>query len=132
MTGAGKAARTDAGLECLQLDAGLRARGLGLVLLPDGVSEAALRALQQGRLGGAALDVYTQEPLARRGDPLSEPFELDHVLLTPHLTFYTSEAMQRLEQETLQRCDELLAGGAVPVKSRDPRLTSQRHGVRFD
>jgi D-3-phosphoglycerate dehydrogenase len=40
--------------------------------------------------------------------------------------------MQRLEEETLQRCDELLSGTAVLVKSRDPRLTSQRHGVRFD
>ena len=132
MTRPGKAVHTDAGLECPQLDAGLRARGLGLVLLPDGVSEAALRALQQGRLGRTALDVYTQEPLARRGHPMSELFEMDHVLLTPQLIFYTSAAMHRLEQETPQRCDELLAGGTVPVKSRDPRLTSQRHGVRFD
>jgi len=57
---------------------------------------------------------------------------MDNVILLPHLTFFTREAMQRLEEETLQRCDELLAGGPVRVKSRDPRLTSQRHGVRFD
>jgi len=57
---------------------------------------------------------------------------MDNVILLPHLTFFTREAMQRLEEETLQRCDELLAGAPVRVKSRDPRLTSQRHGVRFD
>jgi D-3-phosphoglycerate dehydrogenase len=57
---------------------------------------------------------------------------MDNVIVTPHLTFYTREAMQRLEEETLQRCDELLAGAPVLVKSRDPRLTTQRDGVRFE
>ena len=93
---------------------------------------ALLRALRRGHLGGAGLDVYANEPLARRGHSLSALFEMDNVILLPHLTFFTREAMQRLEQETLQRCDELLAGAPVRVKSRDPRLTSQRHGVRFD
>jgi len=96
------------------------------------VDEAALlRALQDGRLGGAGLDVYAQEPLALGGHPLSALFGMDNVILMPHLTFFTREAMQRLEEETLQRCDELLAGEPVLVKSADPRLTSQRHGVRF-
>src|SRR5262245_59387601 len=34
-----KAVRTDRELECPRIDAGLRARGLDLVVLPDGVSE---------------------------------------------------------------------------------------------
>lgn len=93
---------------------------------------ALLSALAGGRLGGAGLDVYTHEPLARSGHSLSPLFELDNVILLPHLTFFTREAMNRLEAETLQRCDELLAGSPVLVKSRDPRLTSQQHGVRFD
>jgi D-3-phosphoglycerate dehydrogenase len=97
------------------------------------IDEAALlRALASGRLGGAGLDVYTREPLARAGHPLSPLFEMDNVILLPHLTFFTREAMQRLEDEVLQRCDELLAGEPVRVRSLDPRLTSQRHGVRFD
>jgi D-3-phosphoglycerate dehydrogenase len=96
------------------------------------VDEAALlRALQAGRLGGAGLDVYSTEPLARTGHPLSALFEMDNVILTPHLAFFTHESMMRLEDETLQRCDELLQGLPVTVKSRDPRLVSQRHGVRF-
>jgi D-3-phosphoglycerate dehydrogenase len=92
---------------------------------------AMLQALRDGRLGGAGLDVFSQEPLALAGHPLSALFGMDNVILTPHLTFFTREAMQRLEEETLARCDELLAGQPVLVKSRDPRLTSQTHGVRF-
>src|SRR5262247_566234 len=37
-----KAVRTDRELECLGIDAGLRARGVELVTLPDGIPEAEL------------------------------------------------------------------------------------------
>ena len=97
------------------------------------VDEAALlSALLQRRIGGAGLDVFAAEPLSRRGHALSALFDLDNVILTPHLTFFTHEAMQRLQDETLQRCDEILAGQPVLIKSRDPRLTAQRYGVRFE
>ena len=97
------------------------------------IDEVALvDALLAGRLGGAGLDVYSREPLTRTGHPLSPLFGMDNVILLPHLTFFTREAMQRLEAETLERCDELLRGDPVRVKSTDPRLTAQQHGVRFD
>jgi D-3-phosphoglycerate dehydrogenase / 2-oxoglutarate reductase len=96
------------------------------------VDEAALvDALLSQRLAGAGLDVFSQEPLALSGHPLSRLFNLPNVLLTPHLTFYTHEAMARLEEETLERCAELLEGRPVLVKSRDPRLRNQSHGVVF-
>ena len=96
------------------------------------VDEAALlQALQVGRLGGAGLDVYGQEPLAHSGHPLSALYALDNVILWPHLTFYTHEAMQRLEDETLARCAEALRGEPVTVLSGDPRLRAQTQGVRF-
>ena len=96
------------------------------------VDEAALTdALLSGRIAGAGLDVFSQEPLSPSGHVLSRLFALPNVLLTPHLTFYTHEAMERLEQETLDRCDELLDGRPVLVKSHDPRLRSQSHGVVF-
>lgn len=97
------------------------------------VDEAALLAALKGnRIAGAGLDVFSQEPLSLSGHPLSGLFEMDNVLLSPHLTFYTHEAMQRLEEEVLQRCRELLDGQPVLVKSRDARLVSQQHGVVFD
>ena len=48
--------------------------------------EALVDALRDGRLGGAALDVFSQEPL----DPSSPYWDLPNVIITPH----TSGAMQ--------------------------------------
>jgi D-3-phosphoglycerate dehydrogenase len=97
------------------------------------VDEAALvRALADARLAGAGLDVYAKEPLAKTGHPLSPLFAMDNVLLWPHLTFYTQEAMARLEDETLARCFEMLEGRPVLVKSHDARLRAQRERVRFE
>jgi D-3-phosphoglycerate dehydrogenase len=97
------------------------------------VDEAALlRALQEKRIAGAALDVFSVEPVKKQGHPLSPLYAMDHVILFPHLTFYTAEAMQRLEDETLARSLEVLEGRPVLIKSRDPRLRSQAKGVRFE
>ena len=96
------------------------------------VDEAALiKALLEKRIAGAALDVYSQEPLAKQGHPLSALYGMDNVILSPHLTFYTREAMARLEADTLERCREVLEGRPVTVRSRDPRLRAQTRGVRF-
>ncbi|WP_324753368.1 C-terminal binding protein [Roseovarius sp. Pro17] len=90
------------------------------------VDEAALvRALQEGWIAGAGLDVFSDEPLRRDGHMISPLFEMDNVILSPHLTFYTAEAMERLERETLERCNEMIEGRPVLVKSTDPRLQDQ-------
>ncbi len=97
------------------------------------VDEAALlAALKSGQIAGAGLDVYSEEPLAKSGHPLSELYTMDNVSLFPHLTFYTVEAMQRLEQETLERCNEVLQGRPVLIKSKDPRLLDQPSGVVYE
>jgi len=96
------------------------------------VDEAALlHALQDGRIAGAALDVYGSEPLSRQGHMLSALYKMDNVILWPHLSFHTHEAMQRLEDETLARCFEAWRGDALSVTSQDPRLRAQVRGVRF-
>lgn len=91
--------------------------------------EALLVALGEGRIAGVGLDVFTDEPLRREGHRLSPLFAMDNVILSPHLTFYTREAMARLEAETLERCFEILEGRPVTIKSADPRLQGQRRGA---
>ena len=92
---------------------------------------ALLAALKSTQIGGAGLDVYSEEPLSLSNHALSELYAMDNVILLPHLTFYTTEAMYRLEQETLQRCNEILGGRPTLVKSSDPRLQGQPHGVIY-
>jgi len=96
------------------------------------IDEAALvRAVLDGRIAGVGLDVYGIEPLAKKGHPLSPLYGRDNVILLPHLTFYTHEAMQRLEEDTLMRCFEILEGRPVLIRSADPRLRAQTIGVQF-
>jgi D-3-phosphoglycerate dehydrogenase len=93
--------------------------------------QALLRALEQGRIAGAGLDVYGREPLDAPGHPLAALYAMDNVVLWPHLTFHTHEAQRRLEDETLERCFEALDGKPLLVRSLDPRLRAQERGVRF-
>ncbi len=92
---------------------------------------ALVRAISEKWIAGAGLDVFSNEPLSRRGHPLSPLFDHPNVILSPHLTFYTQQAMERLESETLERCLELIEGREVLVKSADPRLRMQTKGVIF-
>ena len=83
---------------------------------------ALLHALKKGIIAGAGLDVFSQEPLDRKSHPLRALFSMENVILMPHLTFYTKEAMDRLEAETLERCKEIIEGQPVTIRSTDPRL----------
>jgi D-3-phosphoglycerate dehydrogenase / 2-oxoglutarate reductase len=51
--------------------------------------EALYRVLEEGRIRGAALDVFSNEP--PRENPL---LKLDNVILTPHMGGYTFEALR--------------------------------------
>ena len=69
------------------------------------VDEAVLAAmLRQGRLGGAALDVFEQEPLPR-GSVLAQ---VPALLLTPHIAGVTVESNERVSALIAQRVADAL------------------------
>lgn len=86
---------------------------------------ALVKALENNQIAGAGLDVFSKEPLNQKDHPLRKLFQMKNVILFPHLTFYTVEAMERLEIETLERCKEALEKNPVVIKSKDERLTYQ-------
>ena len=67
---------------------------------------ALVSALQQGHLAGAALDVFSAQPLAA-DHPL---LQLDQVLLTPHAAGLTEESMVRMSEGAADEVLRLLAG----------------------
>lgn len=77
------------------------ARG-GIVAEPDLVA-----ALQRGRLRGAALDVYPNEPLA--ADSLLRT--MDNVVLTPHLGASTAEGQRNVAVDVAAAVREALLSG---------------------
>jgi D-3-phosphoglycerate dehydrogenase len=79
--------------------------------------EALVTALRSGRLGGAALDVYPDEPLTP-DDPL---LELDNVILTPHIAGASLDVVRR-QWEILESGLRalLLDGRAVDAPIRNP------------
>lgn len=68
-----------------------------------------VRALADGHLGGAALDVFAVEPLPA-GSPLRE---LPNVLLSPHMAGSTSQAALRILAQTGANLRRALAGEPV-------------------
>jgi D-3-phosphoglycerate dehydrogenase len=77
------------------------------------VQEAALaEALAARRIGGACLDVYEKEPLAK-DSPLRG---LDNVILTPHIAYCANEALAARYQFFADNCQRV-ASGEVPEMS---------------
>ena len=71
------------------------------------VDEVALvNALNSGHLGGAALDVFEEEPL-----PENHPLlECEHVILTPHIADMTPEGLDLLNQGVVENTLAFLNG----------------------
>ena len=93
--------------------------------------QALIKAIKEKWIAGLGLDVFSQEPLNSTNHQMKELYGRPNVILMPHLTFYTKEAMDRLETETLERSFEILQGKKVLIKSLDPRLLKQSHSVVF-
>ncbi len=75
---------------------------------------ALIAALRHGRIGGAALDVFSQQPL-----PADHPyFGFDNVILTPHLAGITDESMMRMGVGAVEQTLQVLRGD-LPANLRN-------------
>ena len=67
---------------------------------------ALLRALDEGEIAGAALDVLETEP-PQAGDLLVTH---ERVLITPHAAWYSEESMETLKSEVAREVVRVLSG----------------------
>ena len=75
------------------------------------VDEAALAdALRAGTIGGAGIDVLSEEPPVH-GNPLLDG-AIPHLIVTPHIAWAAREARQRAVDEMAANARAFLAGEA--------------------
>jgi phosphoglycerate dehydrogenase-like enzyme len=84
---------------------------------------ALLDALVNGRIGGAGLDVYGEEPLSAGAPIRSAP----NTVLTPHLGYMTQESYQLYYSQALEAVEAWLAGRPIRVLSNDSAASSIGH-----
>ncbi|ACU96567.1 D-2-hydroxyacid dehydrogenase family protein [Saccharomonospora viridis] len=73
--------------------------------------DALIRALREGSIGGAALDVYDEEPL-----PADHPLRtLPNVVLTPHIGFVTRDVYEVFYRDAVADIAAYQAGAPVRV-----------------
>ena len=86
-------------------------------------TEAMIDALESGHLGGAALDVVEGEAglyhFNKMSDQIRSRFlsilkDMPNVIVTPHMAFYTREAVAQMAQCSIDACRCLEAGAESP------------------
>lgn len=71
--------------------------------------EALIRALKEGAIGGAALDVFDEE-----APPSKELLELDNIVVTPHIGGSTEEAQRKAGESIAEQVLIALRGELAP------------------
>ena len=88
-------------------------------------SEALIDALESGHLGGAALDVVEGEAGLYHFNKMSDQIknrslsilkDMPSVIVTPHMAFYTREAVEQMARCSLEACRYFETGGENPWK----------------
>jgi D-3-phosphoglycerate dehydrogenase len=85
------------------------------------IDEGALKeALDSGKVGGAALDVFPTEPMTE--NPL---FSYPRVIVTPHLGASTAEATDRAGYQSAEQVVAALTGGVVSTAVNIPAVGAE-------
>ncbi|TRD23206.1 phosphoglycerate dehydrogenase [Palleronia caenipelagi] len=86
--------------------------------------EAMAEALKEGRVAGAAFDVFAVEPAT--DSPL---FGLENVVVTPHLGAATTEAQENVALQVAEQMSDYLLTGAVSNALNMPSVTAEEAKV---
>ncbi|HEY0163574.1 MAG TPA: phosphoglycerate dehydrogenase [Edaphobacter sp.] len=86
------------------------------------VEEALAEALKSGQVAGAALDVFHKEPL--KDSPF---FNLDNVILSPHIAGSTDEAQEAIGIQLARQVRDYLKLGVVQNAVNVPSLSHEEY-----
>ena len=78
-------------------------------------------AIRSGQVAGAALDVFSSEPIPKDSALLVNP----HVVVTPHLGASTAEAQVEVALEIADQVLTVLAGGSAPYTVNTPYVPTE-------
>jgi len=77
---------------------------------------ALVQALREGRPGMAAVDVYENEPVTDKNDPL---LMMDNVICTPHIGYVTREEYQTQFTDIFDQIVAYVGGAPINVVNGD-------------
>src|SRR5580692_2043100 len=95
--------------------------------------DALAKAVRDGHIAGAALDVFPVEP-SSNSDRFQSPLQgLKNVILTPHIGGSTEEAQDRIGREVARKMLDYFSGGSTMGAVNFPQVQLQAHplGTRF-
>ena len=84
--------------------------------------DALLGALREGRIAGAAMDVFVPERLA----PDHPLLRQENFIATPHVAFYSEEALRDLQTQAAEQVAAVLSGRRPPFVVNPQVLTAER------
>jgi D-3-phosphoglycerate dehydrogenase / 2-oxoglutarate reductase len=89
--------------------------------------DAAARALETGRLGGAAFDVFPVEPEGNEQEFLSPLRRFESVILTPHIAGSTLEAQANIGTEVSEKLVRYSDNGSTLSAVNFPEVSLPEH-----
>jgi D-3-phosphoglycerate dehydrogenase len=84
------------------------------------VEEALAEALHSGKVAGAAIDVFSEEPATE-----NVLFDAPNVICTPHLGASTSEAQENVAIQIAEQMSDYLISGAVQNAINMPSISAE-------
>jgi D-3-phosphoglycerate dehydrogenase len=90
----------------------------GTVVVIDALADA----IKRGHVGGAAVDVYPDEPETNSDEFVSELRGLSNVILTPHIGGSTEEAQEAIGREVSTALLKLVNAGATTGAVNFPQI----------